>query len=139
MADWVAAPADAAGIAQRRFGIGWTVERSQAIWAVATLSAWAHTIDEMRIGEFVALPFGLLNAALVPAWSRLGAGARAALAIVFGLFWGLAAVPYHLAPLVTGAVTWQNVSGLSRVVAGVAMIALGVAIALRRRDGGAVS
>jgi hypothetical protein len=36
--------------------------------------------------------------------------------------------------LLTGAVTAQHVSGLSRVVGGVAMVALGVAI-LRRRGG----
>lgn len=135
MAESVGAAANTAGAAQRRFlGIAWTVERDLAVFAVATLAAWAHTIDEMRIGEFVAVPFGIANAALVAAWSRLSTRARIASSIGFGLFWGLAVIPYHVAPLVTGAVTWQNVSGLSRIVAGVAMVALGIAIALRRRD-----
>jgi hypothetical protein len=52
----------------------------------------------------------------------------------FGLFWGLAAIPYHVVPLIGGAVTWQNVSGLARIVAGVAMVTLGISIALRRRN-----
>jgi hypothetical protein len=124
----------ATGAAQRRFGMGWAVTRDHAIWAVATLAAWAHTIDELRIGELVALPFAITNAALVAMWPRLGTRGKAAISVGFGLFWGLAAIPYHVVPLIGGAATWQNVSGLARIVAGVAMVALGISIALRRRD-----
>jgi hypothetical protein len=131
MAESVGA-ANATGVAHRRFGIGWAVERNHAIWAVAALFAWAHTIDEMRIGEFVAVPFGAANAALVAAWPHLGRRAQAAVSIGFGLFWGLAAIPYHVIPLIAGATTWQNFSGLARIVAGVVMVALGVKIALGR-------
>lgn len=134
MAESVGAAGNAAGAAHRRFGIAWAVERTQAIFAVATLLAWAHTIDEMRIGELVAVPFGLANAALVAAWPRMSTRAQAGTSIGFGLFWGLAAVPYHVVPLLTGATTWQNFSGLARVFAGVAMVVLGIKIALGGRD-----
>jgi hypothetical protein len=53
---------------------------------------------------------------------------------VFGLFWGLEVIPYHVVPLLQGMVTGQNISGLSRLVGGAAMVALAVAI-MRRRDG----
>ena len=119
--------------AQRRFGMGWAVTRDHTVWAVATLAAWAHTIDELRIGELVALPFAFANAALVAMWPRLSTRGQAAVSVGFGLFWGLAAIPYHLVPLIGGVASWQNVSGLARIAAGVAMVALGISIALRRR------
>ena len=118
----VAAPALASAVERREL----------VLFAAATLAAWAHTVDEMRIGELIAVPFGVVNAALVGVWPRLSSGWRALTTIAFGLFWGLAVIPYHVLPLLGGAVTWQNVSGLSRVVAGVLMVALGGAI-LRRR------
>ena len=141
MADSVGAAANAPGAAahptgaaaQGRFGLARTAERDQAVFAVATLFAWTHTIDELRIGELVAFPFALANAAVVAMWSRFSSRDQAVIAVVFGLFWGLTVIPYHVVPLVEGAVTWQNVSGLTRVVAGVAMVALGIKIALRRR------
>jgi hypothetical protein len=115
---------DARSIAERR---------ELALFAVATLAAWAHTIDEVRIGELIAVPFGVANAALLAAWPRLRPGWRAATSILFGLFWAVAVIPYHVAPLLGGTVTGQNVSGLFRVVGGAAMVALGVAILRRRR------
>ena len=112
----------------------WTVEkREMLLFAAATAAAWAHTIDEIRIGEFIAVPFGLANLAVVAAWTRMSAGRRALASIVFGLFWALAVIPYHVVPLLEGAATGQNVSGLSRVVGGAAMVVLGVAV-LRRRN-----
>ncbi len=120
-------------IARLRLGIAWTVERDQTMLALATLAGWTHTIDEMRIGQFVAVPFGVANVALVAAWPRLRRRSRAAMAVTFGLFWGLTAIPYHVAPLVAGVVTWQNVSGLARLAAGIAMVALGIEIARGRR------
>jgi hypothetical protein len=111
-----------------------TVEKDLAVFAVATLAAWAHTVDELRIGEFVALPFALANAALVAMWSRLSRRERIGFSVGFGLFWGLAVIPYHVVPLIQGAATWQNVSGLARVVACVAMVALGISIASRKSD-----
>jgi hypothetical protein len=75
----------------------------------------------------------LFGVATLAAWQRLSAGRKALTSILFGLFWGLAVVPYHVVPLLQGSVTGQNVSGLSRLVGGAAMVALGVAI-LRRRD-----
>ena len=127
-------PAPAPAVAVAAPGPAWTVERRELVlFAAATLAAWAHTVDEMRIGELIAVPFGVLNAALVGAWPRMSSGWRALTTIAFGLFWGLAVIPYHVLPLLGGAVTWQNVSGLSRVVAGVLMVALGVAILRRRR------
>ena len=113
------------------------VERHDlAFFAVATLAAWAHTIDEIRIGEFIAVPFGVANAALLAAWPRLGAGWRAITTILFGLLWALAVIPYHVIPLSEGAVTGQNVTGLFRLAGGAAMVALGVAIVRRGRAAG---
>ncbi len=122
-------------VLQRRFGIAWTLDRrNQAAFVVATLAAWAHTIDEIRIGEFIAVPFGIANAALVAAWPRLRSAWQAAASISFGLFWGLAVIPYHVVPLLEGQATGQNISGLSRLIAGAVMVGLGVAIAARRRQ-----
>lgn len=116
----------------------WNVERRDlVVFAAATLAVWAHTVDEIRIGEFVAVPFGVANVALAMGWSGLRPAWRALTSILFGLFWGLAVIPYHVAPLLAGAVTAQNVSGLSRLVGGAAMVTLGIAI-LRRRQTGAV-
>lgn len=105
--------------------------RDLVLFAAATAAAWAHTIDELRIGELVALPFGALNVGLLAAWPRLSSVRRAWSAIAFGLFWALAAVPYHVLPLLDGVVTGQNISGLSRLVGGGTMVALGL-VALRR-------
>ncbi len=108
------------------------VTHELVLFAVATLIVWAHTIDEMRIGEFIAVPFGVANLALVGVWPRLPRGWRAASSIIFGLFWGLAVIPYHVLPLLEGSLYGQHISGLSRVVGGAAMVVLGVAIARRR-------
>ncbi len=114
-------------------GVAWTVERRDLLLVtVATLAAWAHTVDEIRIGEFVALPFGVANVAMVMAWPRLRSRWRAVGAIAFGLFWAVAVIPYHVVPLLEGAMTAQNISGLSRLAVGGAMVAVGVAILLRR-------
>jgi hypothetical protein len=109
-------------------------KRDLVLFAAATLAAWAHTIDEIRIGELIAVPFGIANATLVAAWARLRPGWRALASIAFGLLWGLAVIPYHIVPLLEGSVTGQHVSGVSRLVAGAAMVALGVAIACRRDE-----
>ena len=112
----------------------WGAERRDLLlFAAATAATWAHTIDEIRIGEFIAVPFGVANLAVVGAWTRISAGWRALASIAFGLLWAIAVIPYHVVPLLEGAVTGQNISGLSRVVGGVAMVAVGVAV-LRRRD-----
>ena len=107
-----------------------------AIFAVATVAAWAHTLDEVRIGELIAVPFGLANVAVVAGWPRLRAVWRGWASIGFGLLWGLAVIPYHIVPLLQGSVTGQHVSGVSRLVGGAAMVALGVAILLRSRRAG---
>lgn len=124
----------AAAVAVSHGSATWSVEKHEvALFAVATLAAWAHTIDEIRIGELIAVPFGVANIALLAAWPRMAAGWRAATSISFGLFWGLAVIPYHVVPLLEGAASGQNISGLSRLVGGATMVALGVAI-LRRRE-----
>ena len=109
-----------------------TATHELVLFAVATLIVWAHTIDEIRIGEFIAVPFGVANIALIGVWPRLRRGWRAASSIIFGLFWGLAVIPYHVLPLLEGSLYGQHISGLSRVVGGAAMVVLGVAIARRR-------
>ena len=115
----------------------WTAEKRELLlFAAATAAAWAHTLDEIRIGEFIAVPFGIANLGVVAAWTRISAGWRALASIAFGLLWALAVIPYHVVPLLEGAVTGQNVSGLSRVVGGVAMIAVGVAVLRRRKSNG---
>ena len=112
----------------------WTTEKRELLlFAAATATAWAHTLDEIRIGEFIAVPFGVANLGVVAAWTRMSVGWRALASIAFGLLWALAVVPYHVVPLLEGTVTGQNVSGLSRVVGGVTMVAVGIAV-LRRRE-----
>lgn len=111
-----------------------TAAHDRVLFGVASLAAFAHTVDEVRIGELVALPFAALNGALVAAWPRLAPRTRAWSSIVFGLFWALAAIPYHLVPLVGGSVYGQHVSGLLRIVGGLAMVAVGVALLRRARS-----
>jgi hypothetical protein len=107
--------------------------RYQVLFGVGSALAFAHTVDEMRIGQFVAVPFALANAFVLGAWPRLPNGWRAALAIAFGLLWIVTAVPYHILPLLHGVVIWQNVSGLSRIFGGVILIANAIGIAIGGR------
>jgi hypothetical protein len=101
------------------------LSRYQVLFAAGTLFAWAHTVDEVRIGQLIALPFALANTFALFKWSRMPEGWRAALAIAFGLLWIVTVIPYHVVPLLHGMVTWQNVSGLSRIVGGAILIATG--------------
>jgi hypothetical protein len=102
------------------------------VLGAATLAVWGHTVDELRIGQFVAVPLGIVTLGLLGAWSRLRPATRGAAALLLGSVWALAVVPYHLVPLLEGAVTWQNVSGLLRIAGGVPMAVLGLR-ELRRR------
>lgn len=105
-----------------------TEARELLIFAAATLAAWAHTVDEIRIGEVIAVPFAVANAVAVGLWPRLGVRLRATIAILFGLLWGIAVIPYHVVPLAQGATTGQHLSGLSRLLGGAAMVGVGLAI-----------
>ena len=108
--------------------------RYHVLFAIGTAFAWAHTVDEVRIGEFIAIPFVVVNTIAVAGWPRVRKGWRAALAIAFGLLWTVTVIPYHVLPLLHGAVTWQNVSGLSRIAGGLIMVGTGIAAAARSRD-----
>ncbi len=109
----------------------WT--RDRTVLAVATLAVWGHTADEIRIGEYVAVPFGVATLALVAGWSRLGRVVRGWAALLLGILWAVAVIPYHIVPLLEGVVTWQNVSGVLRIVGGVPMALLGLRELLRTR------
>lgn len=109
------------------------LSRHQVLFAIGSAFAFAHTLDEIRIGQFIAIPFALANAFALGAWTRLGKGWRAALAISFGLVWTVTAVPYHVLPLLHGVVTWQNVSGLTRIAGGLILVATGIVVAARRK------
>ena len=100
---------------------------------VATAAVWGHTIDEIRIRELSAIPAGALNLALIARWRHLRIRTRGWLTLVFGLFWTITVIPYHVIPLLQGMTTWQNVSGLLRVWGGLAMIVAGVRM-LRARS-----
>jgi hypothetical protein len=104
------------------------------LFAVGTAFAFAHTLDEMRIGQFIAVPFALANAVALGGWPLVRKGWRAALAIAFGLLWTVTVIPYHVVPLLNGVVTWQNVSGLSRIAGGLIMVATGIAVGARRQS-----
>ena len=104
------------------------------LFAVGTAFAFAHTLDEMRIGQFIAVPFALANAVALGGWPLVRKGWRAALAIAFGLLWTVTVIPYHVVPLLNGVVTWQNVSGLSRIAGGLIMVATGIAVGARRQN-----
>lgn len=109
------------------------VDRDVVVLALATVAVWGHTVDEIRIGEYVAVPLGLLTVALLGGWSRMRSRWRGAAALVLGLVWTLAVIPYHIVPLLNGVVTWQNVSGVLRIVGGVPMVVLGVRELVRPR------
>ncbi len=112
---------------------GWSSDSATfAVVVVATAAVWGHTVDEMRIGEMSAVPAGVLNLVLLARWRALGGRSRAWMALLFGLFWTITVIPYHVLPLLQGVTTWQNFSGLSRVVGGVAMAAAGW-LSLRHR------
>lgn len=109
----------------------WTTERA---WlALSTIVVWSHTIDEVRIGEFVAVPAALATATLLGLWPRTGATKRGVFCVLLGAVWVSGAVPYHLVPLLQGAVTWQNVSGLQQLLGGVGVLALGARTLYMRR------
>lgn len=107
--------------------------RERGVLAVGTLSVWAHTADEIRIGEYIAVPAAVLTAVLLVRWARMRPLPRGLAAVALGLVWLLGAIPYHLVPLLQGAVVWQNVSGLLQLVGGVTVLVLGV-LHLRRRQ-----
>jgi uncharacterized membrane protein len=109
----------------------WLLDRAWILFGIGTAFAWAHTIDEARIGQLIALPFAALNTVAFATWTRLPRGWRAGLALAFGLLWIVTVIPYHVMPLMHGIVTWQNVSGLSRVIGGVIMIVAGARLALK--------
>lgn len=100
----------------------------------ATAAAWGHTIDEIRIGELSAIPAGALNIGLIARWRRLHPRSRGWLSILFGLFWTITVIPYHVVPLVQGVATWQNFSGLLRVVGGTAMTGAGLMLLTATSD-----
>lgn len=114
----------------------WTSDAAMfGVMAAATATVWGHTIDEIRIGELSAIPAGALNLGLLVAWGRLGTRSRGWSSLLFGLFWTVTVVPYHVVPLLQGVATWQNFSGLLRVIGGAAMIFAGVRLLLQRRRG----
>ena len=78
------------------------------------------------------MPFAIANTLAVATWSRTPRPWRTALVVAVGALWIVTVVPYHVLPLLNGIVTWQNVSGLSRIAAGVIMIAGGLTLAFRR-------
>lgn len=97
-----------------------------------TAAVLAHTIDEIRIGELSAAPASMLNLALLAGWTRLKSGSRAWLSLLFGLWWIVTVIPYHVLPLLQGVTTWQNFSGLLRVIGGAAMVFAGLRVFLER-------
>ena len=119
-----------AGLVRRAVAL----DRDVVVLALATVAVWGHTADEIRIGEYVAVPFGLATCALLAGWPRMRARSRGAGALLLGLLWAVAVIPYHIVPLSQGVVTWQNVSGVLRIVGGVPMAALGVRELLRPRN-----
>ena len=107
--------------------------RERAVLAVSALSVWTHTADEVRIGEYIALPAAALTGALLLGWARMRPLSRGLAATLLGLVWLLGAIPYHVVPLVQGAVVWQNVSGLLQLAGGVPILWLGLRN-LRRQE-----
>jgi hypothetical protein len=126
-------PAAAAHLDAGRLAVSRVELHELALFGVATLAAWVHTVDEIRIGQLVAVPFGIANAALLAAWPSLRDVWRGWASVAFGLFWALLVIPYHVLPLFGGAPTGRDVSGLTRVVGGGAMTAVGIVILRRAR------
>ncbi len=112
---------DPAGLAER------------AIAIVGAALVWAHVADEVRIGEWIALPAGFVTLALVAQWRRLRPSWRGTGALLLGLLWAAGALQYPVIPLLQGGATWQNVSGLRQLLGGVTLAVLGVRVLLSRR------
>ena len=115
----------------RRPAANLNVERSWLI--VGTTLVWAHVADEIRIGQLIALPAGVITLGLIAAWPRMRTGWRGAAALLLGLLWSLGAMQYHVLPLVQGGVDWQNVSGLLQLLGGLTLSVLGVRVLLAVR------
>jgi hypothetical protein len=107
----------------------WGADR--AVLGLSALAVWSHTIDEIRIGEFVAVPAAVATAALLGCWPRTRRLTRGVLALLLGLVWVAGAIPYHLVPLLQGVTSWQNVSGLQQLIGGVAILVLGARVLYR--------
>ncbi len=120
--------------------VRWLSDRTTlAIVVVGTIAAWGHTIDEIRIGELSAIPASVFNLGLIAGWQRLGPRSRGWLTLLFGLFWTITVIPYHVVPLIQGFTTWQNVSGLLRVAGGMAMAIAGIQMLRGTHDDRATS
>ena len=111
-----------------------TGTKTERAWlALSSLAVWGHTIDEVRIGEFIAVPAAIATAALLAFWTRAGATTRGIFGVLLGLVWVSGAIPYHLVPLLQGATTWQNVSGLQQLLGGLGVLVLGARALYMRR------
>jgi hypothetical protein len=104
------------------------------VMVVATAAVWGHTIDEIRIGEMSAIAAGVLNLGLLAGWNRLGVGWRGLAVAAVRLFLDDHRDSLSRRPPVEGVTTWQNISGLLRVVGGIAMIVAGIRILGERRS-----
>jgi hypothetical protein len=106
------------------------VNAERAALAVGTVLVWAHVVDEIRIGEWIAVPAGLATVGLLAAWPRMRPVWSGVGALLLGLLWSFGALQYHVFPLLQGGLTWQNVSGLLQLAGGAALTVLGIRVLL---------
>lgn len=105
----------------------------RALFGLSTLAVWSHTIDEVRIGELIAVPAALATGTLLVLWRRTGRTKRGIFGGLLGLVWVSGAIPYHLMPLLQGVTSWQNISGLQQLAGGLGILALSTRTLYRRR------
>lgn len=103
-----------------------SLSTERLVLAVATLAVWTHTADEIRIGEYIAVPSGALTLGLLAGWPRLRRVWRGVAALLLGLVWTSGALMYHVLPLISGVVVWQNVSGILQLAGGLPLLLLGL-------------
>jgi hypothetical protein len=115
------------------------LRRDHAIFAAAMAMETAHLLDDALLdpqhgttdvsGGLVALAMGV---AAVAAYGRLAVWARAVLALLFGLAGIAGGLATHVVHAVESGPSGADFTGFGHAAAGLALLALGAALALQR-------
>jgi hypothetical protein len=93
-----------------------------------------HAVDEVFFAEeaYRAIPVAIGSAFVLAYYPRLGATARGALSVLFGLWLG--GIVTHWSPLIDDGSSPGDWTSLASVPAGALFLALGIAVLVRRRE-----
>jgi hypothetical protein len=111
------------------------LRHERLLFALATLGGLVHAVDEVFFAEeaYRAIPVAIGSALVLAYYPRLGATARGALSLLFGLFW-LGGIVTHWIPLIDDGSSPGDWTSLASVPAGALFLALGIAVLARRRE-----